>query len=99
MDLDSIDLHAQESKVQIPPCGAFDHRDVHWEITMRHYGRYHKDRLVEQCFVPINRIKTFVAGEEYFKGMKCRYMRTRISDNTKQPLLYPCINNALYVDK
>ena len=35
--------------------------------------------------------------KEKFKGDKCHYMWTCISNNTKQPLMQLYINNALFV--
>ena len=49
-NLQFIDCQAQESKFQIPPCKPFDHRDLHWEVNMRHYNQHRKDRFVKTCF-------------------------------------------------
>lgn len=52
---------------------------------MRHYNRHHKDRFVEKCSIPIDWLDDFVAGEENFKGTKCRSMHIpkHILDNGK----------------
>lgn len=99
-ELNSTNLQAHESKVQIPTCGPFDRRDLYWEASMRHYGGHQDNKIVEQCSMPSNRVEDFVMGEDNFKGAKCHYMRTIISNSKKkQPLLHHHINNALYVDK
>lgn len=97
-ELHSTYLQAYENKVQIPWCILFDCRDRHWWVRMRHCGGHLKDRFVEKCFIPSNRIEDFVVGKENSKGTKCHYMHMRISDNNKQPLMHLCINSALYFD-
>ena len=85
--------------VQEPPPGNFDHKALEWEFLWRNYGTQHESRYVMQCNLPLNRVPDFVSGEENKAGLRCKYVRTRMLNNTREPLLQPRSDSALYVDK
>ena len=52
-----------------------------------------------QCYIPLNHVFDFVIGEESLPGANCKYVCTRIINNTRHGLLQPRGDNAFYVDR
>ena len=42
-----------------------------------------------QCYFPLNRVPDFVSGEENRAGLRCKYVRTRMLNNTREPSCNP----------
>ena len=85
--------------VQEPLPGNFDHKALEWEFRWRNYGTQHKSRYVMQYYLPLNHVLDFVSGEENRAGLRCKYVWTRMLNNTRELLLQPRSDSALYVDR
>lgn len=98
-EMHEVALEDIEQKVQHPPPGVFDHRDLTWDVIQRHYGGNHKSRFVMQCYIPTDRVHDFRQGEETREGAKCQYVSRRVVDYTTNGLSFPRINSCYYVDR
>ena len=92
-------LESISTTVEEPPLGPFNHKALKWDFVFRHYRQQHESMYVMQCYIPLNRVSDFVIGEESLPGENCKYVRTRIINNTRHGLLQPRSDSALYVDK
>ena len=92
-------LESISTSVEEPPFGPFNHKALKWDFVFHHYGQQHEPRYVMQCYIPLNRVSDFVIGEESLLGANCKYVHTRIINNTRHGLLQPRSGNALYVDR
>ena len=76
--LDEFDLHILaniERSVQHPPTGVFGRRDLLRAIEFKaRHGKFGQNSVVQQCFIPTNRVRDFVGGMQCGKeGTQCLY--------------------------
>ena len=74
-DIHRLQLQAIEDCVQNPPAGVFGPRDLRWELEYRHpRGEHKKSHVVQQCFVPTDRVQDFIDGMQCGReGAQCRF--------------------------
>ena len=92
-------LESISTSVEEPPLGPFNHKALKWDFVFRHYRQQHESRYVMQCYIPLNCVSDFVIGEESLPRANCKYVCTRIINNTRYGLVQPRSDSALYVDR
>ena len=80
VDLRNVDIHKQqllgiEDRVQCPPPGIFGPRDLKWDVEYRPpRGEHKKSHVVQQCFIPTNRVADFIEGMQCGReGAQCNF--------------------------
>lgn len=68
-----------ERSVQDPPMGTFTSRALLWVLQRRaRRGKYGKNLVVQQCYIPTSRVPDFVAGMQSGKdGAQCVFRETK----------------------
>ncbi|KAG0618725.1 hypothetical protein M758_4G088100 [Ceratodon purpureus] len=85
-DIHRLQLQAIEDRVQDPPLGIFGPRDLRWDLEYcPPRGEHKKSHVVQQCFVPTDRVQDFIEGMQCGReGAQCKF---RANKENRKPNL------------
>ena len=75
LDIQKIQLEIIKDRVRVPPPRVFGPRDLKWDLEYRPpRGEHKKSHVVQQCFIPTDRVQDFIQGMQCGReGAQCRF--------------------------